>query len=99
MGAARDGFVAALAATAFADPAAPAFSPTTVTVVEDPADILATALTAPVRFRESILALHEAGAVRWIETGPGEVLSKLVTRTLTDPDVRVHDVREAADVA
>jgi acyl transferase domain-containing protein len=99
MGAARDGFVAALAATAFADPAAPTFSPTTVTVVEDPADILATALTAPVRFRESILALNEAGAVRWIETGPGEVLSKLVTRTLTDPDVRVHDVREAADVA
>jgi len=99
MGTAREGFVAALAATAFAEPGAPAFSPTTVAVVEDPADILATALTAPVRFRESVLALHEAGARRWIETGPGEVLSKLVTRTLPDADVSVHDLREAADVA
>lgn len=99
MEAARDGFVAALAGTAFAAPVAPAFSPTIVAEVEDPADVLATALTAPVRFRESVLALHEAGAARWLETGPGDVLSKLVTRTLPDADVSVHAVREAADVA
>lgn len=99
MAAARDGFVAALAATAFRDASAPVLSPTTLAEVHDPGDVLATALTAPVRFREAVLLLQEAGVRRWIETGPGDVLSKLVARTVPDADVTVHELREAADVA
>lgn len=101
MAAARDGFEAALHAATFTDVpvGSAAFSPTTVAPVTDPVAVLSQALTSPVRFREAVLALHEAGVRRWIETGPGDVLTKLVGRILDAPDVRVHTVREAADVA
>ncbi|PTL54371.1 ACP S-malonyltransferase [Paraconexibacter algicola] len=101
MAAARDGFEAALHAATFTDVpvGSAAFSPTTVAPVTDPVAVLSQALTSPVRFREAVLALHEAGVRRWIETGPGDVLAKLVGRILDAPDVRVHTVREAADVA
>lgn len=100
MAAAREGFEAALRATSFTDPAGPAaFSPTTLAPTDDPARVLTQALTSPVRFREAVLALHDLGVERWIETGPGDVLSKLVSRILDQPDVTVHEVREAADVA
>lgn len=101
MAAARDGFEAALHAATFTDVpvGSAAFSPTTVAPVTDPVAVLSQALTSPVRFREAVLALHEAGVRRWIETGPGDVLAKLVGRILDAPDVHVHTVREAADVA
>jgi len=99
---ARDGFVAALAATEFTAPAegrVAAFSPTTLAAAVDPADVLATALTSPVRFREALLALDAAGVTRFVETGPGEVLAKLVSRTLPEATATVHPSREVADVA
>ena len=45
---------------------------------------LAAALTSPVRWRETMLALHEAGATRFVEVGPGKVLARLGKRILTD---------------
>ena len=39
-------------------------------------------ITCPVRFRETILALQDAGAEEFVELGPGRVLSGLVKRTL-----------------
>jgi len=38
----------------------------------------------PVRWRESLLALHELGAREFVELGPGNVLSGLVRRTLRE---------------
>jgi len=45
---------------------------------------LAQALTMPVRWRETLLALHDLGADRFVEVGPGRVLTGLVKRTLRD---------------
>ncbi len=101
MAPAQDAFAAVLADTAFSPPAdgAIAFSPTTLAPIEDPADVLARALVSPVRFREAVLALDAAGAARWLETGPGEVLSGLVRRTLPDADIALHDPAGAARAA
>ena len=48
---------------------------------------LAQALTMPVRWRETLLALRELGAERFVEVGPGKVLTGLVKRTLRDVEL------------
>jgi len=48
---------------------------------------LTAALTSPVRWRETLLALHELGAERFVEVGPGRVLTGLVKRTLRDVEL------------
>jgi malonyl CoA-acyl carrier protein transacylase len=48
---------------------------------------LAQALTMPVRWRETLLALRELGAERFVEVGPGRVLTGLVKRTLKDVEL------------
>ncbi len=50
---------------------------------------LAQALTMPVRWRETMLALRQLGAERFVEVGPGKVLSGLAKRTVTDVEL-VH---------
>jgi [acyl-carrier-protein] S-malonyltransferase len=45
---------------------------------------LAAALTRPVRWRETVIALHEAGGRRFVEVGPGKVLARLGKRILPD---------------
>ncbi len=45
---------------------------------------LASALTSPVRWRETMLVLHEAGVRRFVEVGPGKVLARLGKRILPD---------------
>jgi malonyl CoA-acyl carrier protein transacylase len=57
---------------------------------------LAAALTSPVRWRETMLALHEAGATRFVEVGPGKVLARLGKRILTDgPKVETPSLEPA----
>jgi len=48
---------------------------------------LAEALTMPVRWRETMLALRELGAERFVEVGPGRVLTGLAKRTLRDVEL------------
>jgi malonyl CoA-acyl carrier protein transacylase len=48
---------------------------------------LAQALTHPVRWRETMLALRERGVERFVEVGPGRVLTGLVKRTLKDVEL------------
>ena len=50
---------------------------------------LVQALTSPVRWRETMLALHRLGAERFVEVGPGRVLTGLAKRTLRDVEL-VH---------
>lgn len=50
---------------------------------------LAAALTMPVRWRETLLALHGRGVERFVEVGPGRVLTGLAKRTLSDVEL-VH---------
>jgi malonyl CoA-acyl carrier protein transacylase len=53
----------------------------------DIATQLTEALTSPVRWRETLLAMHELGADRFVDVGPGRVLSGLVKRTLRDVEL------------
>jgi malonyl CoA-acyl carrier protein transacylase len=62
-------------------------SAVTAAPFEDVRAQLAQALTMPVRWRETLLALHELGAERFVEVGPGRVLSGLVKRTLRDVEL------------
>jgi [acyl-carrier-protein] S-malonyltransferase len=62
-------------------------SAVTAAPFEDVRAQLAQALTMPVRWRETLLALRELGAERFVEVGPGRVLSGLVKRTLRDVEL------------
>ncbi len=75
-------FAAALARTEFAAPRVPVISAVTVAPFQDPRSELAEALTSAVRWRETLLALRALGVGRFIEVGPGRVLSGLTKRTL-----------------
>jgi [acyl-carrier-protein] S-malonyltransferase len=75
-------FTEALAATNFTTPRTTVISAVTARPFEDPRRELADALTMPVRWRETMLALHELGAQRFVDVGPGRVLSGLAKRTL-----------------
>jgi malonyl CoA-acyl carrier protein transacylase len=48
---------------------------------------LAEALTSPVRWRETVLAMHDRGVRRFVEVGPGKVLTGLVKRTVRDVEL------------
>ena len=45
-------------------------------------DLLKAQLTSPVRWRQTLLTLSEAGFTTFVELGPGEVLGRLVKRTV-----------------
>jgi malonyl CoA-acyl carrier protein transacylase len=76
-------FEQALARTEFATPGSTVISAVTAQPFTDARRELADALTMPVRWRETMLTLHELGATRFIDVGPGRVLSGLAKRTLT----------------
>jgi malonyl CoA-acyl carrier protein transacylase len=58
---------------------------TTLPLTDLRAGLLA-ALIRPVRWRETVLRLREQGVTRFVESGPGTVLTGLVRRTLGDSD-------------
>jgi [acyl-carrier-protein] S-malonyltransferase len=60
------------------------------------ADLLA-ALTESVRWRDTLAALHAAGATTFLETGPGDILTGLSRRTLgEDVESRSLGAKETA---
>lgn len=79
-------FRAALDDVEFAPPRVPVMSSTTARPFDDIRRRLAEALIRPVRWREALVALYDAGARRFVETGPGSVLTGLVRRTLDSVD-------------
>ncbi|MFN8160010.1 MAG: ACP S-malonyltransferase [Solirubrobacterales bacterium] len=71
-----------LAGVEFAQPEVPVYSCVTARPFTDPRSELARSLTDQVRWLEVMEALQASGATRFVETGPGKVLSRLVRRTL-----------------
>jgi [acyl-carrier-protein] S-malonyltransferase len=73
---------AALAGTPIAPPRFPVYSNGSAAPFVDVRRELAENLLRPVRWRETLLALRAAGVERFVELGPGAVLTGLVKRTL-----------------
>ncbi|HEX6022082.1 MAG TPA: ACP S-malonyltransferase [Solirubrobacter sp.] len=60
----------------------PVYSCASAAPFKDVRDELANALTRPVRWRETVIAMHEAGAPSFVEVGPGKVLARMGKRIL-----------------
>jgi [acyl-carrier-protein] S-malonyltransferase len=81
-------FVAALERVEVsAPPGVTVFSAVTAAPFENVRAQLAQALTMPVRWRETLVAMRDRGAERFVEVGPGRVLTGLVKRTLKDVEL------------
>lgn len=86
MSPAKTGFRRALERVEVREPATTLFSSVTAGPFVDLRDGLLSALTRPVRWRETVIALCDAGVARFLESGPGDVLTKLVRQTIVDAD-------------
>lgn len=85
-----------VAAVEIATPDRTVYSCVTAEPFEDiPAQLVA-AITNPVRWTDVLRALQGAGANRFVETGPGKVLSGLVGKTLDGVDAQSPLGMEAA---
>ena len=74
------------------EPSFVVFSSATAAPFTDVRTELTDVLTRPVRWRETVIAMHEAGARRFVEVGPGKVLARLGKRILPDCPVETPDV-------
>jgi [acyl-carrier-protein] S-malonyltransferase len=75
---------AAVRATSVHEPAIPVWSSVTAAIATDVRALLIRALTRPVKWRQTVLALHDAGIDRFEEAGPGTTLTKMLRRTLPE---------------
>jgi [acyl-carrier-protein] S-malonyltransferase len=99
MAAAVEPFTAQLQQTTFRHPAVPVFSCATGKPFGDPAAELADALVRPVRWRETMIALSEAGVTTFVDAGPGRVLAKLAPRCVAGAAAQpASSLLEPADV-
>jgi malonyl CoA-acyl carrier protein transacylase len=80
----------------FAPPKAKVFSGVTAAPFDDCRQRLAQALTEPVRWRETVLAMQRAGVRRFVEVGPGHVLRNLVKRIAPDAEATTLEELEVA---
>src|SRR2546423_7548753 len=90
MASAREPFAASRAALEVRPPRVPVYSGATATPFEDIRAGLVDALTTPVRWSAVLEALAAAGARRFVEVGPGDVLTGLVRKTLDGVEVAAH---------
>lgn len=98
MAPAADAMAEALDAVAIAVPLVPVFANVTAAPVSDPATIkslLVQQVTGTVRWRESVLAMQEAGVTRLVEFG-GKVLGPMVKRIA--PDIQNLSVVKPDDI-
>jgi malonyl CoA-acyl carrier protein transacylase len=80
-------FAAALDGVELSAPRIPVVSAVTAAPFDDVRARLAQALVSPVRWRETMLAMRSLGAERFVETGPGRVLTGLAKRTVSDVEL------------
>jgi len=98
MAPAADAMAEALERTPPAPMLLPVYANVTAAMVSDPAaerELLVRQVTGRVRWRESVLAMGEAGIERFVELG-GKVVGPMVGRTL--PDAAVTSVVMMADI-
>jgi malonyl CoA-acyl carrier protein transacylase len=81
------GFEAAVRRVPLGEPRVTVLSAVTASPFDDVGRRLTEALTMPVRWRETMLELHRRGAERFVEVGPGRVLTGLAKRTLADVEL------------
>ena len=55
------------------------------------------AIVSPVRWTDVMSALRDLGATRYVETGPGRVLTNLVRKSLDDVEAEAPLAMEAAN--
>ncbi len=79
---------AALDAAEVTTPATQVWSSTTARPFTDVRRELAEAVARPVCWRQLLVELHRRGALSFVETGPGRVLSGLVGGTLAEVEIR-----------
>ena len=89
-------FRAALDEVELGEPRFTVFSCASAQPFADVRDELARALIRPVRWRETFTALHEAGATRFVEVGPGKVLARLAKRIV--PGTKVETPADGGSV-
>ncbi|HVX31887.1 MAG TPA: hypothetical protein VHA80_02005, partial [Solirubrobacterales bacterium] len=91
------GYEEILAATEFA-PAPGVYSCITAAPFDDVRADLLSALTRPVRWRDTLAAMRDAGATAFLETGPGDILTGLSRRTLGE-EVESRTLDDAKETA
>jgi len=97
---AESGLAERLAQVQFADPRFPVVSNVTAQPIRDAATarrLLTAQLTAPVRWTESMQAIVAMGIRRFVEVGPGTILTGLLRRI--ERDVESRGIGTAADIA
>lgn len=95
---AADAMAEALAAVALRAPLVPVYANVTAAPVADPAEIrtlLVQQVTGAVRWRESVLAMADAGVAQFVEFG-GQVLGPMVKRIA--PDAGATSIVTMADI-
>lgn len=88
---AKEELEAAIAATEFHTPTCPVYQNVDGKAHTDPEEIkrnLIAQLTASVRWTQEVQAMVEAGADEFVECGPGQVLSGMVSKIVKDVAVR-----------
>jgi len=78
-------------------PRVPVLSCVTAAPFRDVREQLVQAIVSPVRWTDVMSALRELGATRYVETGPGRVLTNLVRKSLDDVDAEAPLAMEAAN--
>lgn len=94
MESASEGLHEALQTTHFHDAKIPVYANVTaepVTNADDIRGLLYRQLTSPVRWEQSVTALHRDGATHFIEIGPGKVLQGLVKRIAASATTTGYD--------
>ncbi len=79
---ATDPYNDALHEVEVSEPSFTVFSCASAAPFVDVRNELADAMVKPVRWRETVIAMHEAGAPAFFEVGPGKVLSRMGKRIL-----------------
>jgi [acyl-carrier-protein] S-malonyltransferase len=78
-------------------PRVPVLSCVTAAPFQDVREQLVQAIVSPVRWTDVMSTLQELGATRYVETGPGRVLTNLVRKSLDDVEAEAPLAMEAAN--
>ncbi len=88
--------------TEFKEPQVPIMANATAAIIRSGAEAreaLVTQISAPVLWRQSVLALAELGVGKWVELGPGRVLAGLVKKIVAGADVASAEQPEEIEAA